>query len=452
MPLAHIINLCFKKGIFPDELKIAIVVPIHKNGEKYNINNYRPISMLNSLSKVFEKIIANRIMNFFMKHELLSDKQFGFMKKIGTTDAIARLSEYLHNGLDKSKPIIATYIDLSKAFDCVNHKLLLNKLENYGIRGVPLELIKNYFTDRVQLVKLGDTYSLRKAINIGVPQGSILGPLFFIIFINDLLQVIDNISAYADDTVIYASKITWSETEKEINNNLITLNSWFYKNKLLLNKQKTTYVAFANRKKSIPASISINIDNEIIQKSSHAKYLGIVFDEQLKWKEHVKTIYSKLRYLPYVFSRLKPIVEYPKLVAVYHALFNSLASYGIVAWGGAYEIAIKMLNKLQDKIIKIVNCNIEGNEKRELLNIRQIYVYRSLLITHDRLRLEYMGSDSITRNKEISLPKYELEVGKQNHKYTAVKFFNKLPKEIKLSAIKQKSTQIKLRKWIFENI
>lgn len=205
--LASIFNNCIDKSIWPDALKIAEVIPIHKSGSKQIIEKYRPISLISNIAKIFEKIIYSRISDVITKNKILSDKQFGFTKNKGTKDALNYITTKIYENLDKSTPIAITFIDLAKAFDTVNRKILLDKLYAYGIRGKANNLIKNYLNDRKQKVRIGQDNSDFKNIDTGVPHGTILGPLLFILYVNDLLTSIpENIVSYVDDTAIFFNR------------------------------------------------------------------------------------------------------------------------------------------------------------------------------------------------------------------------------------------------------
>lgn len=451
-PLTHVINLCFSQGIVPADLKIAVVIPIHKSGDKSNLNNYRPISLLSVFSKIFERILFNRIFRFLRKHNLISPKQFGFIKGLGTTDAISFLSNFLHLSLDQSRPTIVTFIDLSKAFDMVNRKILFEKLESLGIRGIVLKLIKSYFEERVQVVRIGKTYSAKKYMTLGVPQGSILGPLFFVVYINSLLSLINEISAYADDTIIFCSENTWTEAEAKTNSNLVKMNNWLYHNKLILNIQKTVYVTFGNRSDRLPQDLKINIDNVQIKKDTQAKYLGVIFDEQLKWKEQIQSIFKKTRYLVYVFAKLRNIIELPNLKSIYYALFHSIATYGINAWGEAYNNAISILYKLEHKICKIIQSKNSREIEKSIMTVRQTFMYRILIKQYSEMSSNFMSNRNVTRNKSLELPECKLEIGKKNYKYVAIKIFNKLPNDLKELDVNKKRCKNKIKQWIMKNV
>ena len=231
--LTIIFNLGLEKGHYYDELKIARVTPLFKGGIKSEVKNYRPISILTAFNKVFETIIKKRLVNFWNRFEVFSPTQFGFRENYSTTLAITHLREYILTELDNNMNICALFIDLAKAFDTVNHEILLYKLTQYGIRGFANDLIRSYLTNRKQLV-CGDGFSSSYLdINIGVPQGSVLGPLLFLIYINDI-SLCSNLKAtlYADDSVFTLSHKNANTLQTKLNAELPKLNHWLKLNRL----------------------------------------------------------------------------------------------------------------------------------------------------------------------------------------------------------------------------
>ena len=291
--LSNLINECLPEGIFPTCLKRALVVPIHKNGATDSPNNYRPISLLPCISKIFEKVIFKRMVDFCVSKKVLSEKQFGFRKKHSTQHALTHLTDFLLEKLDNSETSVAVFLDLSKAFETVNHRILMNKLYHYGIRGVAYDLIKSYLSNRKQCVKSGSHLSVFMDIECGVPQGSILGPLLFLLYVNDLPIAVDLYSIlFADDTCVLSSSKCDRTLILDLNEKLSRLNTWFTSNKLTVNYTKTNYIVFAGNKKSFDGVIKMG--THTLQRVSSTKYLGIMFDEKLDWKSHVSYLCSKI--------------------------------------------------------------------------------------------------------------------------------------------------------------
>ena len=242
VPLTHIINLSITKGYFPEEFKLAKVLPIFKSGDDQNIQNYRPISMLPFFSKIFEKIMASHIMDFLDTNNILYDKQFGFRKSHSTSHAIITLVDKVFRALDTGKFIVRVFLDLKKAFDTVDHTILLKKLHAYGIRDNHLDWFKSYLHNRTQYVTYNNARSDIKTITHGVPQGSILGPLLFIIYVNDFSRASSLLFSilFADDTSVFIEGECYTGVINILNKELNSICLWLKSNKLTLNVKKIT--------------------------------------------------------------------------------------------------------------------------------------------------------------------------------------------------------------------
>ena len=380
-------------------MKSADVIPIHKSKEKHIAPNYRPISLISNLAKILEKIIHKRITTFINKCDILSKNQYGFRKNKSTKDALTLISNVIYGNLDKSTPIAITFLDLAKAFDTVNHQILLDKLYIYGIRGNAHNLIKNYLGNRQQKVKLNNITSQLVSVDIGVPQGTMLRLLLFLLYINDLLLDIpeDSIVSYADDTAVVTS---WIEVETKMNETLHKISTWLAYNKLSLNTDKTVYIEFGNQVDS--TTKDLDIQGTKINRVENTKYLGMIFDSHMRWNKHIEYIYNKTKYLIFIFYKLSKLMTTDTLRMVYYALFHSIVSYGIIAWGRAYPNSKNILNRLQIRLLKIINKNKFSVDKNPM-SIDKIFTYESLIYHYEDLQTAYINSSSTTRKKSLRI-------------------------------------------------
>ena len=288
-PLTIVINQVLNNGIFPDKLMIAKVVPIFKSGDCTLTNNYRPISLLPVISKVIEKIIYTQLSLYFKSNKLFSDSQYGFRPNHSTEQATLELTDRIISAMDNNDVPIGIFLDLSKAFDTIDHAILLSKLEHYGVDGIPLQLVKNYLTNRKQYVKLNEVNSNLLPINTGVPQGSILGPLLFIIYINDFARAssIFDFICYADDTTLFSTLNNLVNAQNInpdiiINKELAKINEWLEINKLSLNVTKTKFMVFHTQHKHRAIKPPVpKINNTNIEKVEQFKFLGLPLDSNL---------------------------------------------------------------------------------------------------------------------------------------------------------------------------
>ena len=265
-PFTHIINLSFITGNIPVDMKTTIIIPVYKAGDNREFTNYRPISLLPCFSKVLEKMMNKRLVNYLNKVGILSEHQFGFRKNYSTNFALIDLVNRITTTLDNKEFTIGVFLDLSKAFDTVNHDLLLQKLELYGIRGIVLEWFKNYITKRYQCVRYNNELSEKKEMKCGVPQGSILGPLLFLIYINDICNSSELVSfiLFADDTNLLMSHLNLNTLIDKVNEELEKISIWLQINKLSLNLSKTHFILFKSSRKKLGNEIKIRVKDKSI--------------------------------------------------------------------------------------------------------------------------------------------------------------------------------------------
>ena len=273
--------------------------PIYKSGDHNSFSNYRPISVLNIFSKFFEKVINTRLVTFFNKHNIITDSQFGFRSGYSTYMPLVSLIDKITENLDRECPSIAIFIDFRKAFDTIDHHLLIKKLEHYGVRGIALNLIISYLNNRMQCVSYNNTTSDYLTVDTGVPQGSILGTLLFLIYINDIVNAstLLRILLFADDTTLLYSNKSYSDLFRITNIELSKLNTWFQVNKLSLIIDKTKYMIFEPKKilnkkncKLVMQDydqLNISIHDTQLERVNCTKFLGVTVDSELNWKQHI---------------------------------------------------------------------------------------------------------------------------------------------------------------------
>nr|CAI5841722.1 unnamed protein product [Callosobruchus analis] len=260
-PLTCLFNNCIEQGIFPETFKSSIVKPIFKTGTKTNLSNYRPISLITNFAKIFEKILHDQVTNFLERNELFSPKQYGFRQARSTQDAIVDLTTHIYKALDVKRPAMAIFVDLAKAFDTVNHDKLLEMMEYHGFRGLSCKLFKSYLAGRLQRVKIGDTFSKTKIIKSGIPQGTVLGPTLFNLYMSDLFQLHTqgHIVTFADDTAILYEEKDWRELRNKVEADLDLIFHYIQNKCLTVNSQKTFFVPFTSLSSYLPKFENIMI-------------------------------------------------------------------------------------------------------------------------------------------------------------------------------------------------
>lgn len=305
--LTKMVNLSFKQGIFPQKCKLTKIKPILKSGDSTDPANYRPIAVLSAQSRVQETAMKIQLEAFLDKTNFFFKSQYGFRANKDLNGALFDLVYTIQNSLDRHKIAAVVFIDLRKAFDTVDHKILLDKLDKIGVRGHAHSWLNSYLSNRQQYVIIKNIISKLETVLCGVPQGSILGPLLFLIYINDIgrLKLNGKLELFADDSAIIYEENNPKELSKLIIEDLETLYSWFTMNKLSFNATKTVYMLFT--KPSIEVmNLNIELGTEKIRRVSTTQYLGVTLDENLKWEDHINQMLPKLRASNRLLYRLKP--------------------------------------------------------------------------------------------------------------------------------------------------
>ena len=390
--LTKLINLSFEVGVFPDILKTAKVTPIHKKNSKTNYENYRPISLLSVVSKIYEKLIYVRIYDYLTANKLIYSKQFGFQSKYSANHAIISLTEKIKSLMDQGYTVCGVFLDLEKAFDTVNHNILCDKLNSYGLRGNINNLIKSYLTNRKQFVSINGKDSEVHDITCGVPQGSSLGPLLFLIYINDFRFCLNQTESghFADDTyLLYASK-KMKSIEVTINTELKLVSNWLKLNRLSLNETKTELIFFRSKRRTLDRNIYIYLNGKRLLPVDHLKYLGIHLDKNLSWDFHIAELSKKLSRANGILSKLRHNAPRAVCINVYYALFYSHLIYGVNVWGLTTEDNLNKIEVLQNKCLRILTFSDFDAHANPLYHSLKILKLRDIItLSHVKLAYEF---------------------------------------------------------------
>ena len=461
-PLSEIINLSFSSGVFPNAIKIAKVIPIHKGGSTDELNNYRPISILSIFDKIIEKLIHKQLYHFLTINNVLFKNQYGFRKNNSTSLALIQMVEKIRESIDNKKIGCGIFIDLSKAFDTVNHKILLKKLEHYGIRGTALKWFQSYLFERKQYVYINGESSSLRIISCGVPQGSVLGPLLFLLYVNDLPNISDQLTffLFADDTNIFYESQSLTDLERTLNKELRKLQEWLIVNRLSLNLKKTNFVLFHPFNKPLSDSITVKINKKAISEKNHVKYLGISLDSTLSWKSHIENLCSTLRRTVGMLYKIRSLANKSILVSIYYSLFYSYLNYGIEVWGNADKSLINRILTLQKRAIRAIMFRDQRQadfslppsrplfKELKLLSINGIFKLRLVNFVHKCVNkllpinfhswfyhIHNIHNHNTRANSDMNLyipRRYTTHYGLKSIKYNGAKLWNEVSSFIKL--------------------
>lgn len=440
-PLTEVINASFKDGVFPSSLKIAKVIPVFKKDDPQSINNYRPISILPVFSKVFESLFLIQLTNFFEKHNLLSENQFGFRAGKSTTDAVASLVDAIVGSVEDREYALGIFLDLSKAFDCVDHNFLLQTIESYGIRGVPHLWLSSYLTDRAQSVQISQNTSSKVQLRYGVPQGSILSPFLFLVYVNNTGSSLQHgkIVQYADDTTLLFKSKSKESLEQQTYEDLNACIQHFHQINLQTNTSKSNFINFRlNQRNS--EDLAVMLDDTLLEEADSVKFLGIHLDRGLTWLFHVDNVCSRVSSGIFALRKLSKYCPAQVLLMAYYGLVYPHLSYGIALWGGCSKTEFTRLFRLQKKAVRLIlklssreSCK-PGFSKLGLLTLPSLYILETAKFCLLKCVLT-RGNDVHTYETRgrynYRTGQHRTVVHERLPSQAGVVFVNKLPNEIK---------------------
>ena len=445
--LCIIFNESLTKGIFPSILKLAKVIPLHKAKSKKIVNNYRPISIIPFISKLFEKIMKKRAIDFITRHDLLFNRQFGFRRGCSTTDAILHYVDDCATSLDNRLYTISIFLDFSKAFDTVNKDIMLRKLDRLGFRGVSNRFFESYLTDRRMYVSVNGGDSTTRTTNIGLPQGSVSAPWLFGLYINDLHRTSTKLKFihFADDTTVYMSGKDLNVLCREVCVELDKIDDWLQANRLSLNIDKTCFMIHTHYRYDIN-DVVIKIRDRPVTHVRSTKFLGLTIDDRLSYNDHVTTLHKSLCKTKGILYKISSIMPPSVIRNLYYSLFYSLMSYVISVWGGGNITNINKIRRINNRAIDIFAHTIPEHVSQPLA-YDSVYTYFCLTTFHKYVHNEqfshfhqlisclvpdHIHNTRFNLSHNYCLPAISKTVTQNQFIFNAVKLWNLLPQNLKL--------------------
>ena len=452
--ITKLLNVSIRTGTVPDLWKCSKITALFKAGDRTNASNYRPISILPTLCKLLERTIHTQLYDYLNANDLLTNKQFGFRRGSSTVSALSAFADEMLLNMEQGNFYGAVFIDLTKAFDTVCHNTLLSKLSAIGVTDHALLWFQSYLGNRKQRVSCGVELSEELPVIYGVPQGSILGPLLFIVYINDLPNSLkfSYASLYADDTVIYCYGTDTQDIKEKLNEDLLAIANWLNANKLTLNLDKTKCMLIGSTRKIANLSLTVSILNHEIDSVNSFKYLGIMISSDFTWSDHIDYIAKKINQRLGLLRRIKHLLPFKSRLLFFNSLVLPLFDYADVVWGDKNNATLMgNLQILQNKAAKIILNRPFYSSSKEALNAlkwlplstrrhyrRCTYIYKchkGLISHHLNLELQRDHHNYNTRNNDhFRLPIIKRNWGKQRLNYHALSEYNVLPKEIRASS------------------
>ena len=459
---ADIFNSSISEGVFPHVLKVARTITIYKSKSCKLVLNFRPISVLETPSKILEKLMKKRVVGFLEAENIVSDKQYGFRAGYGTTDPILRGVDECATNLDNKFFTIAVFLDLSKAFDTVNRDILIKKMERLGFRVVVSEWFASYLTDRTMFVDILSNTSTVRQVDIGLPQGSVSSPYLFSLYLNDMSRASSKLKFihFADDTTVYMSGNNLLNLYSDVNRELDKVCLWLRTNRLSLNVGKTSYMLFTHAAVP-PIPNTIQIQGEVLNRAADVKFLGMIINDKLNYNSHVLSLSKKLSAVVGVMSKLYHFVPCAVLRQVYFALFQSVLSYGIAVWGGCGRTTRGRIERVQRRAFKLLDKL--PPQLQHPLSFENLYLYnvscqfhRPLsgdeLSNHFQAKINNLLPDHsyqirFYNSDNILLPSFRKSVSQRQFLFKGIKIWNERPDCVRYLTNKREFKE-QMRSWL----
>jgi hypothetical protein len=451
--LVRVFNFHLMHGLFPSELKVARTVPIYKSGSHKLPTNYRPVSVLSNFAKIFEKLIHKRLSDFYDTIGFINRNQFGFVKNSSTSTAAINFVTSIRDSMNNRLYSSAIFIDISKAFDCVSHDILLEKLYKSGVRGKFYDLLESYLTGRTQVVNIGTSNSDRRDVKFGIPQGSVLGPLLFSVFINDIfeLPLKGRLQLYADDAVLSYQHCHLDTMFADMQHDLDLISEWFFNNCLSVNASKTKYIIFGHPRTTSSIQGQLKLGFDIIERVTCIRYLGLLIDCRLNWEEHINHIRRKIVSFVGVLHKIKYLIPIRSRLQIFHAHVMSHILYMNAIWNTACEFRMKPLERLMNKAVRAVFYEeyespmvhtVDLYRRHDLMTLKglskletvtMVYKIKFNLIRHDIALTtnENVHQHDLRNNRNFHLDRFNNNYGKLSIRQHGADVYNKLPRECK---------------------
>ena len=452
--VTFICNHSINNSVFPNKWKEAKVTPLHKNGPLEEVNNFRPISILPVMSKVLEKHVHDSLSEFLQEFNLLHKTQSGFRSKHSCETALVNMIDSWLAGIDSGKMIGVVLVDFKKAFDLVDHHILLDKLSVYGIRDEALMWFNTYLTHRKQQVSVNNCMSGLKQISYGVPQGSILGPLLFLLFINDLPLYTNKVCTdlYADDTTLYDIQDSMERIENNLQSALNNLHVWCRNNGMILNSSKTKVLLITTtqkRQRLHNENLALKFNDESLNMITNDKILGIYVDNNLNWTDHIKHLSRKITSSIWLLSKIKKFLSQAHRVQFYKSYIQPHIDFCNIVWGSSSDTNKLKIFKLQKRACRVIlDYNVDDiHEAMKTLKIMSVYdrLYlrkaKFMFKVANNMTPTYISENFTSRNNGIMLrsstagcfvpPKPRTEYFKHSLRYSGCLVWNSLPQEVK---------------------